>query len=204
MMAAARDPFLEYAQHDAAHLANIGREDGYVPAPLNGRAADLASAMVPLHAFEPVLRTNYLAKGWLGNGALLSCLWCEQRGEDVLRPRSRDTHRCTRFGLAWRSIGGTAGPVVYIAAEGRARYATGSLRSGSTIPTCLTWPPTGSSYFRQHSTYVWVPDGRALLDVIQLSFPVMPSLIVVDTLARTIGNGDENSAKDMGAFVRNL
>jgi hypothetical protein len=32
---------------------------------------------------------------------------------------------------------------------------------------------------------------------------VKPGLIILDTMARTFGGGDENSASDMGAFVRN-
>ena len=32
---------------------------------------------------------------------------------------------------------------------------------------------------------------------------VNPGLIILDTMARTFGGGDENSASDMGAFVRN-
>ena len=42
---------------------------------------------------------------------------------------------------------------------------------------------------------------RELLKVIDQQ-PARPALIVIDTLARNMGEGDENTARDMGAFVQ--
>lgn len=47
-------------------------------------------------------------------------------------------------------------------------------------------------------------DSQWLVEMILTKLPKRPSLIVVDTLARAMGNGDENTAKDMGQFVRSI
>ena len=44
------------------------------------------------------------------------------------------------------------------------------------------------------------PEGRAALGEILASLPEKPVLIVVDTFARALMGGDENSAQDVGAF----
>ena len=45
---------------------------------------------------------------------------------------------------------------------------------------------------------------RALSDRVFAALPARIGLVVIDTLARTMGDGDENTARDMGAFVRSL
>nr|WP_253880177.1 AAA family ATPase [Paracoccus aminovorans] len=47
-------------------------------------------------------------------------------------------------------------------------------------------------------------DASYLVAAIREDFDQMPSLIVVDTLARTMGAGDENTAKDMGMFIKSI
>ena len=46
-------------------------------------------------------------------------------------------------------------------------------------------------------------DGEALCQAL-VKLTSNPGLIVIDTLARSMGDGDENTAKDMGKFVGNL
>lgn len=85
-------------------------------------------------------------------------------------------------------------PVVYVAAEGAAGYA----------PRVLAWTKhhhedPGQLYFIPHPVNLLDPnDVDAFLSAItQLS----PELVIVDTLARSLLGGDENSAKDMGLAV---
>jgi putative DNA primase/helicase len=61
--------------------------------------------------------------------------------------------------------------------------------------------------------FVVIPDAFDLMDgkeadeiikLIKEALPTMPVLIIVDTLARNFGGGDENTQKDMNLFVRNL
>lgn len=102
-------------------------------------------------------------------------------------------------GRPWRGLPTTEGVVVYLAAEGqyglRARFKAWFMRHGErernilirTIPTSLI-------------------DPAAVADLIQevrvLGLHVV--LVVVDTVNRNFGCGDENSTKDMTAFVAGM
>ena len=93
-----------------------------------------------------------------------------------------------------------AGQVIYMAGEGV--YGLGKrvmAWAGGKIPTrSMLW-----SHWWQINDFVPMLEPaafRALLDSIEAS-GVRPRLIVVDTLARAMTGGDENSAKDMGLFV---
>ena len=63
------EDFARLGERDRAHLRSTGRPNGHVKPELTGRAADLALALRPLHKVAPVLRGNYLVKGWIDRGA---------------------------------------------------------------------------------------------------------------------------------------
>lgn len=99
-------------------------------------------------------------------------------------------------GREWHGRAVKAGYVLYVAAEGGAgigkrlkgwRMSRGVEKSGRigivAAPVAVT--------------------GGQLDELLQLvaELPERPRLIVLDTVARTFGNGDENSQKDMNAFV---
>jgi hypothetical protein len=109
-------------------------------------------------------------------------------------------------GQDWRGHATNSRPVFYIAGEG--------LRG---------LERRKEAWFRHHGIEArdapfWFSDGAiALSDPSQLAIAIAdidaviavaavgpPSLIVIDTLARNFGNGDENSTKDMSAFVAAL
>lgn len=85
-------------------------------------------------------------------------------------------------------------PVVYVAAEGRSGYA---LR-------VRAW----CQHHRQNEGHLhfWL-DSVAMLDPLAVRAfiddvaRIQPALIILDTLARCMSGGDENSARDMGLFV---
>jgi len=93
---------------------------------------------------------------------------------------------------ALRVAQGTA--VVYIAAEGALGY--GARKRAWCVHHAKS---AGQLYF--------IPEAPNLLNsteveaLIALIAPVQPTLVVVDTLARCMVGGDENSARDMGQFV---
>lgn len=100
-------------------------------------------------------------------------------------------------GSEWQGREVKQGPVVYIAGEGQAALTNRTVgwtdsKGGSDDAPFLTVPES-----------VAMPTGQLdeLLGLIR-TLPAPPVLIVLDTLARNFGAGDENSSTDMGAFVR--
>jgi len=99
-----------------------------------------------------------------------------------------------------------AGPVVYVAGEGGAginnriaaiRRHRGDLWEGIDLYDGFHLLPTTLDLCTS-------TDAAHLADVLVRVWQKPPSLIVIDTLARSMGNGDENTAKDMGQFVRSV
>ena len=107
-------------------------------------------------------------------------------------------------GLDWCGHRVTQGPVVYIAGEGhfgiRRRLKAWALRSGreeelSRAPLFIS--DRGAALIEQGS----LDEVASAIDTI-VAVHGSPALIVIDTLHRNFGPGDENSTKDMGAFIQ--
>ena len=102
-------------------------------------------------------------------------------------------------GRSWFGRSVKAGPVVYVAAEGKSGLSS-----------------RVEAWKRQHSvrgtTDIYFPDRTPMLmldyearDLIEAisEMPEAPVLVVFDTLARVMVSGDENSSKDMSTLVQN-
>lgn len=109
-----------------------------------------------------------------------------------------DIGLCVAAGLNWHGIKVKQGPVIYVAAEGShglGRRAIGWWRSErgkqfTNLPFYLT----------PHNICVTSDDLDALVQRIG-EMGIKPALIIIDTLARTFGAGDENKQADMNAYV---
>jgi hypothetical protein len=110
-----------------------------------------------------------------------------------------DMALCIAAGKDWHGHKVKQGTVVYIAAEGShglGRRAVGWFQSkkeelkGREPPFRLL----------PHSLVMTSDELKLLIDAV-LALKVMPVLIVIDTLARTFGGGDENKQADMNAYV---
>ena len=105
-------------------------------------------------------------------------------------------------GLPWHGnrVAQPPGSVVYIASEGghgiRNRIAAVRLER----PELLS----DRFYLLPATVDLYAPFDAEALALLAGELPVRPGLIVIDTLARAMGDGDENTAKDMGAFVRSV
>ena len=108
-----------------------------------------------------------------------------------------DMAMCIATGLAWHGRPVKHGLVVYLAAEGShglGRRAIGWRRTrGRDLP---------KPKFKliPHSVALTGGDLDAMVAAI-LALDVRPVLIIIDTLARTFGMGDENKQADMNAYV---
>jgi hypothetical protein len=104
---------------------------------------------------------------------------------------------CSAYGRDWLGTHPVKqGPVVYVAGEGQAGLAA----------RIIGWRKAkgveGSAPFHIVPQAVAMPTGQ-LDELIALVGTLIrkPVMVVLDTLARTFGGGDENSQKDMNAYV---
>ncbi len=108
-----------------------------------------------------------------------------------------DISMCVATGLPWHGKATKHGLVIYVAAEGShglGRRAIGWRRTRGrelSAPLFKLIP---------HSVALTSDDLEAMVAAI-LTLEARPVLIVIDTLARTFGAGDENKQADMNAYV---
>ncbi len=168
--------------------------------PKSGRVAQLTDALRTLDQIEASLERTYLVKGWLDRGAA-SVIYGESNvGKTFL---ALDVAMHVASGQDWHGhrVARGAGAVVYIAGEGGAR-----------IKNRVEAIRLARPHLTKGADFILLPttldlctseDADCLADVLEaLGRPI--ALIIVDTLARAMGGGDENAAKDMGAFVRSI
>lgn len=108
---------------------------------------------------------------------------------------------CIATATPWHGHGVKQGSVVYIAGEGqrgiKRRFAAWGIRYGIDIESAPIFISTIPASFLDDQSIVEV---EAAVDGIVAEHG-NPALIVIDTLARNFGDGDENSTRDMGLFV---
>jgi hypothetical protein len=106
-----------------------------------------------------------------------------------------DMGLCIATGKAWHGRSVKQGAVVYVAGEGAAGIVS-RVRAW-----CVEHDCDFPADFHIIDEPAQIADPSLLLQFIETVSAVSPRLIVLDTLARCAVGLDENSAKDMGAFV---
>lgn len=108
-------------------------------------------------------------------------------------------------GTEWHGRPVKRGAVFYIAGEGHnglaRRFCAWSEARGVSLADAPLYVSNRSAALTEGASAKTV---SATVRELAAATGATPSLIVVDTLARNFGAGDENSAADMGAFVTNL
>ncbi|WP_439521079.1 AAA family ATPase [Marivita sp.] len=196
--------------HERKHLSPVGKpESGVIYPGKLSRVEQLTGAMKPLSGVKPVLSGRYLVKGWLDRGSA-SVVYGESNVGKTFFALDLAFHVAAR--LPWHGIKVAGmgdrewpGKVYYLALEGG---------SGFTNRICAMRQHRSDIFERIESECDFVPwpvtidlhgatDGDAIASAIEeCNEPT--ALVVIDTLARAMGDGDENTAKDMGQFVRNV
>lgn len=166
------------------------RPQGSTPPPRPRRKFAL-EAIGSLRAVEPV----YLIQGLIEAGCLGMLFGDPGVGKSFL---ALDWALCIAAGIPCREHEVKQGPVVYIAGEGHSglvrRCHAWAAHHGidlNTVPFFLSRGPTDMT-------------DRAAMDEVKeviRSLGISPAVIVTDTVARNFGAGDENSTKDMSAFI---
>ncbi len=167
----------------------------------------LADRLRPIDQLQPVLKSLHLAKGWLGRGTLSVLYGPSNVGKSFL---AIDLGFKVAVGGHWHGAaladrGRFPGPVVYLACEG----GTGFLNR---IAALRIERPDEMAKVEKAGDFMLLAealdlctgeDADHLADVLS-KLPKSPVLIIIDTLARVFGSGDENAARDMGMLVANL
>jgi 5S rRNA maturation endonuclease (ribonuclease M5) len=138
----------------------------------------------PSWLVDSILTENGLSVLWGRSGAMKSFV-------------ALDIALCVATGAPWHGKAVKQGLVVYVAAEGSHGLGRRAVGWRRTRGKDLTKP---DFKLIPHSIAMTSSDLDALVERI-LTLETKPALIVIDTLARTFGQGDENKQADMNAYV---
>jgi hypothetical protein len=164
------------------------------------RATRIASQLVPLAAIKPVLGSNYLVKGLLDRGGF-SVIYGESNvGKTFL---ALDLALHVAADTAWHQSRVCGGAVIYVAGEGGAGIKNRIAAIGLKAPELAARAEGRFTLLPTNLDLCTGDDAVALIAALSQT-NVAHALIVIDTLARSMGAGDENTAKDMGLLVQSV
>jgi len=180
-------PFVPKAQEQARNQAQE-------------RAQTIAAQMVPLSQITADLSARYLVKGWIDQGAL-SVIYGESNvGKTFL---ALDLALHIAAGTAWHGARVSGGHVVYLAGEGGRSFDKRLKAVETANPELFTCAEGRFLKYPAPLDLHGDLDAGALITALGL-LGITPALVIIDTLARAMGEGDENTAKDMGKFVQSV
>jgi len=135
---------------------------------------------------------GYLIKGLLQRRSYAELFGAPGEGKTFI---SLDLAYCVAAGKPWMGHKAHGGSVLYLAYEGigglvKRAQALRQRYGEADVPLYVT----GAAYNLREAT------GRASLGATLATLPDKPVLVVIDTFARALMGGDENSAQDVGAF----
>jgi hypothetical protein len=187
------------AKWDAADCVAEGRD----PHELINTAIPVRSGESPAKPKITILDIDELGSmpppAWLVDGVItvggLSVLW--GRSGDLKSFVALDIAMCTSTGTEWHGRAAQHGLVVFVAAEGASGLGSRAHGWRSTKGKQLSKP---KFKLVPHSVALTSEELDQLIAAI-LELEERPVLIIIDTLARTFGIGDENKQCDMNAYV---
>jgi KaiC/GvpD/RAD55 family RecA-like ATPase len=164
------------------------------PAQLKPKAKELLAAATWAGNFEPALDRHYLVKGWLDKGTLTVVFGQSNVGKSFF---ALDLAHHISKGVPWGNRRVNKGNVLYIAAEGGSSFPN----RVSALDNPVFWVIAAPVTFAGKAS-----DAGSMVEMVQhlASQTGRFDLIVVDTLSRVMGNGDENTAPDIADLVKNL
>jgi hypothetical protein len=175
-------------------------DDGAADKTANGHDAEGGLRLVRYEAMEPRLNDAYLIKHLLGSTAMAVVYGDSGTGKTFLALYLSIgiAAGIERFGRRVRQAG-----VVYIAAEaGRGiENRVAAIKQQGELPQTIPFVAITEPV----NLCTEAVDIERLISVVRhadLGLPV--ELIVIDTLSRVMGGGNENAPDDMGALVRNI
>ncbi len=175
------------------------------PAPVAQEASfDAPKRAADLEWFDDVhvsLASNYIIKGVLDQGAMSVVYGPSNSGKTFF---ALDMAFNVAIGAYWRGRRVTQCAVLYLAAEGGRGVSNRIAALRATTGICDV------PFALKRAGLDLLHDQADLQHICDLAAEVMaqkqglPLLIVIDTLSRVMAGGDENSAADMTALIRNI
>jgi hypothetical protein len=165
---------------------------------LSSRATQLHDEFRRVDALSARTDNRYLVKRWIDRGAF-SVTYGESNVGKTFFALDLGLHIAA--GKDWHGQRVAGGRVVYIAAEGGGGIANRIAAISEENPELV-----------QNADLHILPvsldlcangDAAAIVEAVGC-LGASPALIIIDTLSRVMGAGDENTAKDMGQLVRNI
>jgi hypothetical protein len=179
------------------------------PTDLSARAIDLLGAMTPVEKIKPVLNSRYLIKDWLDRAGS-SVVYAEPNAGKTFFALDLAFHIAGKeqwngHKVAGQDGNGSPGYVLYVACEGGSGIKNRIAAIAQDRPEKMAKTVEGGDFVLLQTTL----DLHGQLDAKALNQALgeghdMPGLIVIDTLARSMGSGDENTSKDMGLFIKSI
>lgn len=161
--------------------------------PLLPPAQAILSRIVPAESLDAVIDRPYLIKGWLDQGAVSVVYGEPNVGKSFW---AIDVAHHVQEGLPWAGLRVRQGNVLYVAAEGGAMFDNRLVARKARFHV-LQGPVTLTG--RNSDTQGLVEAVLALSERVGAF-----SMIIIDTLARVMGDADENAAADIGQLVKNV
>lgn len=150
---------------------------------------------------EPALTDAYIVKGLLGINAMSVIYGPSNSGKTFF---ALDLAYHIAIGTPWRGMRVKQSAVLYLAAEGGRGVVNriAALRqSHGVCDVPLALRRAGLDLLHNQANLQELVE---LAHETRAKLPGAPLVIVIDTLSRVIAGGDENSAADMTAFIRNV
>lgn len=150
---------------------------------------------------EPVLGGAYLVKGLLDVGTMSVVYGPSNSGKTFW---TIDLAYHVAIGAPWRGRRVIQATVLYLAAEGGRgviNRVAALKQSHGVLDVPLAVKRAGLDLLHDQADLQHIVDLSA---EVRVRLPEAPHLIVIDTLSRVMAGGDENSAADMTALIRNI
>ncbi len=153
-----------------------------------------AFTLIPLNQLlSKPYKSNWLIKGHMEQGSIGMLFGPPASAKSFI---AMDIAFCIAAGIDWNGNDTVQGQVVYLAGEGHSGIAKRFKALGIKYGTM-----TSDIFFSELPASLMDPDNaQSVFDAIKKVCD-SPSLIVIDTLHRNFGSGDENSARDFGIFL---
>ena len=164
------------------------------------RVAQLRSATIYASEVSFDRKADYLVKGWLGSEAVSVVYGDSNCGKSFL---GLDISAHVASGLPWMGHNVRKGNVLYLACEGGLKSYGPRIEAIRNARSDL-YDAGMADHFLLLPTPVDL-HGDKDIDAISAALPDLDfSLIVVDTLAMSMGGGSENDSADMGKYIQNI
>lgn len=164
------------------------------------RPKNILDEVVMLSDAQPVLRSSYLVKGWLGREQLSVVYGPSNVGKSFFM---LDVAYHIAANKEWHGHRVRGGAVLYLATEGgnafRSRaWAVAQKYEDADVPLAIRAMPVNLL-----DPEADLPHLMRLIDAVKKQYGDI-ALIVVDTLSRAMAGGNENGPEDMTAFINNV